>query len=281
MKAGYTDVNHAKLVARTEVMRAYRQSTLETYKANEVEKVIWLADNTAVTCIACWSMDGMIYDIDKVPGDHPNGRCTTIPLIDGLTEEELKENPELAGFSSEDKFKKLPLDKQIKVMGAGRHELWKSGKLPWRDIAGIRSSKDWGDTVRIVPLNELTDNSNSGIIKGSGYLPNKENLFIHNDKIEGYLLNTEHKDGKNKAFVIQKVLGYNVSNKELFVKELTERVQQARVSSTKKTEYGTKYTVKIEMQGLKNRTLLMNTGWQVDNGTDEPKLVTVTFGKKG
>ncbi|MBR4749797.1 MAG: hypothetical protein IK083_09550 [Abditibacteriota bacterium] len=61
VRLGYTSRKHALLVARTEVMRAYRISTKETYEANGVEKAIWCASESSATCAACWCMDGRAF----------------------------------------------------------------------------------------------------------------------------------------------------------------------------------------------------------------------------
>ncbi len=65
-------------MCRTETMRAYRISTKETYEANGVERVIWAASESSATCAACWAMDGRAFDLNKLPNDHPNGRCTIL-----------------------------------------------------------------------------------------------------------------------------------------------------------------------------------------------------------
>ena len=78
VKVGYNDRKHALLVCRTETMRAYRVSTKETYEANGVERVIWAASESSATCAACWAMDGRAFDLNKLPNDHPNGRCTIL-----------------------------------------------------------------------------------------------------------------------------------------------------------------------------------------------------------
>ena len=146
MRLGYSSRKHALLVARTEVMRAYRISTKETYEANGVEKVIWCASESSGTCAACWAMDGRAFDLDKLPNDHPNGRCTIVPVIDDEEEET---------WDSEERFKeRLTEEEQKKILGPRRHELWREGKLPWRDIPTVKPNEIYGPTVGISPLKE-------------------------------------------------------------------------------------------------------------------------------
>lgn len=151
-KAGYTDLRHAKIVARTEMMRAYRQSSLESYRENKIKEVVWLADRSTRTCAACWAMDGKRFKIDQVPNDHPCGRCTQMPVVLDIDGEEATDIPEMKGWSSEEMFFKLSEKEQIKIMGKGRLEQLKAGKLKWRDIAGTKQSDKWGETLKINPL---------------------------------------------------------------------------------------------------------------------------------
>lgn len=73
---------NAQRLARTLVQHSYQQSVVDACKRNPfVEKIRWDA-NGSRACELCLDRDGEIYDIDKLPLDHPNGMCNFEPLHD-------------------------------------------------------------------------------------------------------------------------------------------------------------------------------------------------------
>ena len=54
-------------IARTETMRAYRQSTLQTYAENSdvLDGWIWTSTLSARTCAACWALHGTFFPLSK------------------------------------------------------------------------------------------------------------------------------------------------------------------------------------------------------------------------
>jgi len=71
------------VIARTEMMWAYNQSSKAHYKGAGVERVEWSAARDARTCPICKALDGNIYDIDDAPDipKHPQCRCTLLPIM--------------------------------------------------------------------------------------------------------------------------------------------------------------------------------------------------------
>ncbi|KPL70106.1 hypothetical protein ADN00_18870 [Ornatilinea apprima] len=69
----------ALTIARTEVLRSYREASRLTYKENEdvVAGWIWRSARNTRTCACCWAMDGTEHSLDERLDDHPNGRCLT------------------------------------------------------------------------------------------------------------------------------------------------------------------------------------------------------------
>ncbi|MDP9353335.1 MAG: phage head morphogenesis protein, partial [Chloroflexota bacterium] len=61
-------------ISRTEIARAYRAATLETYRANShlIEGWRWVAAKSFRTCPACLAMDGKVFELEIEPGMHPN-----------------------------------------------------------------------------------------------------------------------------------------------------------------------------------------------------------------
>ena len=74
---------NAQRLARTSVSHAFQQAQIRSCKKNiYVEGIQWLTSNAhSRTCDLCKDRDGVIYNKNDVPIDHPNGLCTTIPII--------------------------------------------------------------------------------------------------------------------------------------------------------------------------------------------------------
>lgn len=73
---------NAQRLARTMVGHAYQQSVVAVAKKNPyIEGILWISGHTSTTCELCNSRDGEIFPVDKLPMDHPNGKCTFAPYI--------------------------------------------------------------------------------------------------------------------------------------------------------------------------------------------------------
>ncbi|NCC35109.1 MAG: hypothetical protein EOM24_24320, partial [Chloroflexia bacterium] len=77
------NLNRALTIARTEHMRAYRSATLECFQANGdiLRGWQWRAAPSDRTCPLCLAMDGREFGLDEPFAQHPNCRCTALPLL--------------------------------------------------------------------------------------------------------------------------------------------------------------------------------------------------------
>ena len=74
---------NAQRLARTMISHAYQQSFVRTTQKNPfVTKYRWESSNSARICDVCASRDGVLYDKDDLPMDHPNGMCTYIAVME-------------------------------------------------------------------------------------------------------------------------------------------------------------------------------------------------------
>lgn len=153
-------------------------------------------------------------------------------------------------------------------------------------ITGIQ-----GDKKRMsVPKskNVLTNNTNSSIIKTSNKKPKDDSYRLPNsisastiqEKVQGYFLNSNHPVGKHKARVLNSVLGYHYENWQELSDKMFDAVQTASVTKEVVTEHGTKYKVPITIMGRKNKSMVLNTVWQIDKGSNIPRFITTTFDKR-
>lgn len=80
---------NAQRLARTAVNHAFQQAQIRSCKKNPyVEGIQWLTSNShSRTCQLCKDRDGEVYKVNDVPLDHPNGLCTTIPVIEKSLED--------------------------------------------------------------------------------------------------------------------------------------------------------------------------------------------------
>lgn len=73
---------NAQRLARTSINHAYQMAQKRSCKKNPyIEGIQWLSSNSHRTCDLCDSRNGQIYTVNNLPLDHPNGLCTTIPII--------------------------------------------------------------------------------------------------------------------------------------------------------------------------------------------------------
>lgn len=126
----------AERIARTELLRAYRETTRQSYMANAnvVHGWIWYSALDVRTCPACWAMHGTRHTLDEVLDDHPNGRCAMVPVTDWS-------RPVPLGDVI---FADLPQDKQRAILGQAAWEAYRDGRVALRDFVGRRSHSRWG-----------------------------------------------------------------------------------------------------------------------------------------
>lgn len=141
-------LSRALRIARTETLRAYREGTRETYKANSeiVGQWEWRSARQVRTCAACWAMDGRRFPLDVPMSEHPNGRCMQLPVID---REALGLPPGTSRRSSEtgaQAFEKLSEADKRRILGP-KYEAYRRGEITLADVVGTRHSEDWGDTI--------------------------------------------------------------------------------------------------------------------------------------
>lgn len=73
----------AQRLARTMVSHAYQFSFVESTKDNPfIAKYKWISSHDKRVCPICKERDGKLFDKDKLPLDHPNGRCTFVSVFE-------------------------------------------------------------------------------------------------------------------------------------------------------------------------------------------------------
>lgn len=140
------EIDRALLIARTELNRAYRAGSTEQYRESGVTDGFMRLVARDEACLACIVLDGERFDSEDEMDDHPNGRCTAVPVIAGMPLPEWEK--------AQDWFENQPESVQRERMGNTRYEKYKSG-TPLDSFAVKAHDPTWGDSPQITPIGQL------------------------------------------------------------------------------------------------------------------------------
>lgn len=147
-EASTVGVKRATLIARTEQIRAVRLGSLTTYKESGiVTKYKRLARKDSRTCFGCLALDGEVYDVESMFEEHPNGRCSIVPIVKGAPEPEWETGAKWLADQDE--------ATQRLIMGNGHYEDWLLSGRPFADYYEVVENPVWGDNLRKIPVTEL------------------------------------------------------------------------------------------------------------------------------
>ena len=141
-------LNKALTIARTETLRAYRMGSFEQYRdSGVVSGYKRLASHNSRTCIGCLMADGMMIEsLDGEFDEHPNGRCTAVPVVIGV--------PAVTWRNGMQWFVAQPEATQREMLGAQRFEAWKSG-VDLSEMSKLVQDPTWGGSYVPTPVSEL------------------------------------------------------------------------------------------------------------------------------
>lgn len=123
--------SRAAFGARNEVVGSARTGILDSFKENNQEGWVWVAEDDA--CEFCWGMSGLVFDITEELDSHPNCRCSQEPVEDI--------NDPSVGFDPTTLFNELTADEQTAVLGRQGYEDFKAGNIGLRDVAAQRGGR--------------------------------------------------------------------------------------------------------------------------------------------
>ncbi len=138
----------AQRLARTETLRAYRESTRHDLEANPdvVEGWVWHAKLDARTCPACWAMHGTRHGPDERLDGHPNCRCAMLPRTRSWAELGFPDMPDDRApiERGTDAFLEQPEHVQRAVLGPAGFRAFQRGEVKLVDFLARRDSPTWG-----------------------------------------------------------------------------------------------------------------------------------------
>ncbi len=150
--------DRAVLIARQESLGAYRAVTLQTFQSNPtvVKTWVWTAALDNRTCSVCWAMNGTIHQLDEGLNSHVSCRCAMVPQTSSWKELgiDLPDNRATVRSGS-DLFDGLGHEDQLKILGRGKYDAYKAGKLSLPDLVQPTRSKRWGKGLREKALREV------------------------------------------------------------------------------------------------------------------------------
>ena len=271
---------HAERIARTEATRAWYDGYIaRTQDDDDVWGYRWvLSSRHALVpfdqCDVCANANvgygKGIYPKNRVPSipRHPHCMCSLVDVIVGETKGQSREMNEdgvrsyIDGLSDRQKMQLFGIEGWKAYEDGGD---WQSLLRGWDGFSEPKSRLNPAWFMYQTPENPL---------------PNFENAVIADGKIFGYALNKNHKSGKNKALVFEKVLGYNQSNGRELIKAVRDALPHVESTLRSVTAYGRQYSCVIPIKGPTGRWANVVTGWLFDNGNDFPRLTTIFVDKK-
>lgn len=144
------NLTRALTIARTETIRAYRESTWESLQANAnvLEGWVWLSAANRRTCAACWAMHGTVHKLSEKMESHPNCRCSMMPKTKtwsalgypGVTD--TVQDVELGNIL----FDALSSKDRLFILGPAKYRAYEAGEIDLQDLLGRQRSRRWGVT---------------------------------------------------------------------------------------------------------------------------------------
>lgn len=104
-------------------------------------------------------------------------------------------------------------------------------------------------------------------------LPNAERAVVAREKITEYLLLLTHPEGESKARFLRG-FGFRSEDWLKFADALRNVGQNNRVKEARETSYGIQYVIIGQLNTPDGRRPFVRTVWQIDHGTDFPRLIT-------
>lgn len=157
-------------VARTEQIRAYRESSRQLYQQAGITQYRRLAAKNPRTCAVCLALSGRIYDTAQVMHSHVSCRCVQLPIVPGYNFPPFQ--------SAQEWFAEQDEDTQRAVLGPGRLDLYRRG-VPLGAMVELYDDPIWGpqarartlaqinaDPTRVVDMGRLRADLSSGNFTG-------------------------------------------------------------------------------------------------------------------
>ncbi|WP_347042029.1 phage minor head protein [Brachybacterium nesterenkovii] len=141
----------AMTIARTETIDAHRAAaqTVEEANTDVLAGWEWYTHADERTCRSCLAQHGRRFSTEEPgPLDHPNGRCSRIPVTKSWEELGFSgmREPKRAMETGEELFAAMSDEEQRSVLGPQGYAAWKRGDYPMEEWSALRKNADWRDS---------------------------------------------------------------------------------------------------------------------------------------
>ena len=102
-------------------------------------------------------------------------------------------------------------------------------------------------------------------------LPNADRAIVDIAKLRDYSLNPEHAEGKHKARVFRSALGFTIGDSDRLRQIILNQILIAEATQQSSTNYGQRFVVEFEVEGLKDLVAIRTT-WIIRDEEDFPRL---------
>lgn len=138
-------MNRAMTISRTEILTAFRDSSLASYRANGITRYMWLSTLSPRTCAACLALHGKVFNVDGPMATHPRCRCSLVAVFDSP--------PRVQSGTSW--LASQPADVQESVLGQAGYRAIQSGAVKLSDFVGEGVSAKYGPYRYQASLKEI------------------------------------------------------------------------------------------------------------------------------
>lgn len=257
----------AMTIARTEALRAQREVSHLTYRANaqHVRGWIWWSSLDRRACSSCWAMHGSWHTLEDRLDEHPSGRCTPVPDVRPAPGQDEPPLPR----SGPEEFARLPEGARRSIVGSSKHAAMEAGEVDLTDLVERRSSPRWGTTRSESGLAAARRRHGGGGADRPRFMRGPEELPVPSrahavTKLVEYSLNANHPAGQHKATVWRSALGFSAQEAELLADTLIRAARSTTPIVVGTAEGWVRYRTVFELPGRDGRRASVVATWQSD-----------------
>ncbi len=149
-------LSRASTIARTEIGRARNEAQQEVMLTPEspIEEWVWHARLDA--CASCQAQHGSVHPITEILRSHPNDRCIMVPRMPPWSALGFPGVPDLRPRiqTGPERFATFDPAAQLAILGPGKFEAYRTGKITLADLVTHTHSERWGPGTREASLTE-------------------------------------------------------------------------------------------------------------------------------
>jgi len=103
---------------------------------------------------------------------------------------------------------------------------------------------------------------------------NADRAIIAPEKLRDYLLNPDHRRGSSKARLLLSC-GYRAEAWQVLETHLRSQHLTIDYTATKNNAFGRRFEIRANLATPSGRTIIFRSIWQIDDGTEVPRLITM------